>query len=149
MNINAPAPAIDTAPSRLKIGTKVPDLTVPLAGGGSWSLADQKPARFTLLVFFRGVHCSFCKPEVEKLNTLQEKLGELGISAFALSMDEESRAKRMANEWAIAGLPVGYALTEDDARSWGLFMSKKVKDSEPDLFSEPAAFLVRPDGTLF
>lgn len=34
-------------------------------------------------------------------------------------------------------------------REWGLFISKGVKDPEPDLFGEPGVFLLRPDGTVY
>jgi peroxiredoxin len=36
---------------------KVPALSVPLVGGGTWSLADQSPENFTMVVFYRGLHC--------------------------------------------------------------------------------------------
>jgi hypothetical protein len=29
----------------------VPDLSLPLAGGGRWRLSDQKPKHFTMLAF--------------------------------------------------------------------------------------------------
>jgi hypothetical protein len=30
-----------------------------------------------------------------------------------------------------------------------LFVSRSIKDSEPELFGEPGLFLVRPDGTVY
>ncbi|MCZ6858903.1 MAG: AhpC/TSA family protein, partial [Alphaproteobacteria bacterium] len=40
-------------------------------------------------------------------------------------------------------------LTEQQARAWGLYISKRVKQHEPEIFSEPGAFLIRPNGTLY
>jgi hypothetical protein len=34
-------------------------------------------------------------------------------------------------------------------REWGLFVSKAIKDGEPDEFGEPGVFLIRPDGTVY
>ena len=41
-------------------------------------------------------------------------------------------------------------LSEETAREWGLYISDKREGSdEPDRFSEPGLFLIRPDGTLY
>jgi len=34
-------------------------------------------------------------------------------------------------------------------RDWGLFISKGVKDGEPDEFGEPGLFLIQPDGIVY
>lgn len=36
--------------------TLVPELVVETVGGGLWSLAEQQPKHFTMLVFYRGHH---------------------------------------------------------------------------------------------
>ena len=36
--------------------TQVPELVVETVGGDRWSLAEQKPAHFTMVVFYRGHH---------------------------------------------------------------------------------------------
>ena len=41
--------------------SSAPDLTFPLASGGSWSLADSEATAFTIVVFYRGTHCPICK----------------------------------------------------------------------------------------
>lgn len=38
----------------------VPALEVPTVGGGTWRLADQHPESFTMVVFYRGLHCPIC-----------------------------------------------------------------------------------------
>ncbi len=149
MNTQLASDITDIPAGRLLSGSRAPGLDVPLAGGGQWRLSEQAPKNFTLILVFRGVHCSFCRPEVEKLQALRSKLADLGIEAFAVSMDDEVRARRMSNEWDLTDLPVGYGLSLQQARSWGLFVSRRVKDVEPAVFSEPGCFLVRPDGTLY
>ena len=58
------------------------------------------------------------------------------------------------SNWGLANLNLGYGLTIEAARSWGLYVStSRGKTSagieEPALFSEPGLFIVRPDGTLY
>ena len=38
---------------------------------------------------------------------------------------------------------------EPIARTWDLYMSNGFKEGEPGRFSEPALYIVRPDGTLY
>lgn len=35
---------------------RVPELSVSTVGGGTWTLSDQDPEHFTLVVFYRGHH---------------------------------------------------------------------------------------------
>ena len=46
-------------------------------------------------------------------------------------------------------LPLGYGLTEEDMRAWGLFVSHGIYEFEPALFNEPGLFLIASDGTVF
>ena len=43
--------------STLVPGQKVPALTVPLAGGGEFSLNASAPENFTIVLFYRGSWC--------------------------------------------------------------------------------------------
>jgi peroxiredoxin len=41
-----------------------PDLTVPLLRGGTYRASDQRPKLFTMVVFFRGLHCPVCRAQL-------------------------------------------------------------------------------------
>ena len=135
--------------TRLRGGESVPPLRMTLADGGVWSLAESRPEIFTIVWVIRGVHCSFCKAEVEALARRRDEYARIGCDIAVVSMDDDGRAARMASEWDTGDLLVGHGLTEVTARAWGLYLSTKVKDSEPALFAEPGAYLVRRDGTLY
>lgn len=127
----------------------VPALTVDLAGGGRFDLAAEKPARFTLVVFYRGLHCPLCRTQ---LNDLQAKLPEFarrGVAVVAISSDTAERAEKTKADWKLDRLRLGYGLSLEAARRWGLYVSTARNDAEPALFSEPGLFLVRADGTLY
>lgn len=132
----------------------VPSLEVPTVGGGKWRLSDQAPEHFTMIVFFRGLHCPICS---KYMSDLEQKLGEFekrGVAVVAISSDDEERATRAKADWKLPNLTMGYDLDLDTARAWGLYISTSrgktsVGIEEPALFSEPGLYLVRPDGTLY
>ncbi|NNG03553.1 MAG: AhpC/TSA family protein [Inquilinus sp.] len=132
----------------------VPDLAVPTLGGGRWSLAEQTPKNFTLIVFYRGFHCPICSTYIGDLEKKLDDFAERGVNVVAISGDEEERARSAKEKWGLDRLTIGYGLDLAVARQWGLYISSgRGKTStgveEPALFAEPGLFLVRPDGTLY
>ncbi len=131
-------------------GQPAPDLNVDLVGAGSFKLADASPERFTMVVFYRGLHCPVCRSYNKALVRQLDALAERGVEVVAVSMDDEDRATTTVQDWKLGeDLRVGYGLTEESARQWGLYISSAISDSEPATFAEPGLFLVRPDGTLY
>ncbi|MGB3752736.1 MAG: peroxiredoxin-like family protein [Parerythrobacter sp.] len=134
----------------LKPGQKVPDLELPLTIQARFDLYSQSPDAFTMLVFYRGKHCPICRNYLEELGGRLSDFTDRGISPFAICMDSEERAMIVDNEWDTHDLPLVYDLAEDTAREWGLYISQKRDGSEePEVFSEPGLFLIRPDNTLY
>lgn len=128
----------------------VPELDVALADGGRWVLADQTPENFSLVVFYRGVHCPMCRAHITELDGLIDRFAEHGVtSVIAVSGDDEGRARRAVQEWEIQRVPIGYGLGMDSMRAWGLHVSKAIKEGQPNEFNEPGLFIVRPDNTLY
>jgi peroxiredoxin len=132
----------------------VPPLAVSTTAGGKWVLAERKPERFTLVVFYRGLHCPICRGYLGELAKLEPEFKARGVDVVALTSDDAERAQRAAAEWQLGNLTIGYGLDLANARAWGLFIStSRGKTSagieEPAQFSEPGVFLVRPDGTLY
>ncbi|MEM7736308.1 MAG: peroxiredoxin-like family protein [Deinococcota bacterium] len=132
----------------------VPSLEVSTVGGGSWNLANQTPENFTMVVFYRGLHCPICGRYLKDLSNKLEKFSERGVNVVAISSDDEDRATAAKQDWKLDNLTIGYGLDLDKAREWGLYIStSRGKTStgvvEPDLFSEPGLYLIRPDGTLY
>lgn len=130
--------------------SKVPELDLPLTIDARFKLAHQSPDNMTMLVFYRGKHCPICKSYLEQIADQLDDFTSRGVSIFAISMDSEERAMVVDREWDTGDLPLAYDLSAKQAREWGLYLSEKREGSdEPDMFSEPGLFLIRPDGTLF
>lgn len=132
----------------------VPELTVPVVGGANWTLGEDQPRNFTMVVFYRGFHCPICSRYLADLASKVDDFAERGVDVIAISTDDRERADRTREEWRVDGLRIGYGLSLDQAREWGLFISTSRGTTstgivEPDHFAEPATYLIRPDGTLY
>jgi peroxiredoxin len=127
----------------------VPALEVQTVGNGAWRLKDESPENFTLIVFYRGLHCPICRRYLLELQGCLDEFQKLGVGAVAISSDSEERAIETKREWKLDKLTIGYGLSIENGRDWGLFVSTARNEKEPDLFIEPGLFLVRPDGTLY
>lgn len=135
-------------------GQKTPELTLPLIGGGQVSLAQENPENFTLLVFYRGLHCPICSRYLGDLNKRTEEFEKRGVSIIVASSDTQERAEQAKSDWQLDRLRIAYGLNLRKAREFGLYISKGIGKTssgfeEPELFSEPGLFLVRPNGELF
>ena len=82
---------------------------------GSWSLSDQAPENFTMLVFYRGLHCPICKNYLQELNRVQADFGNNGVGVLVVSNDTQERAARAVDDWELDNLTVGWGLTKAQA----------------------------------
>ena len=121
---------------------------------GAFKLADDAAANFTLVVFYRGLHCPICMKYLLELGRLLPEFEQRGVKVIAVSSDGRERAQAMADKLDAPDLRLGYGLALADARAWGLYISTSrgatsIGIEEPALFSEPGVFIVRSDGTLY
>jgi peroxiredoxin len=120
----------------------------------AWRLADQHPEHFTMVVFYRGLHCGICSRYLADLERKLDAFKERGVEVIAISSDTEERARQSKEKWQLPNLTIGYGLDLDTADAWGLYIStsRGMTSSgveEPALFNEPGLFVIRPDGTLY
>jgi peroxiredoxin len=137
----------------LKPRQPVPELSVSTLQG-PWSLSEQDPENFTMVVFYRGLHCPICSKYLAELNKLVDDFAEVGVSVLAVSSDGEDRAQQAREDWGLDKINLGYGLSVDQARDWGLHRSAgrgktSIGIEEPAEFSEPGLYLVRPDNSLY
>jgi peroxiredoxin len=133
---------------------KTPALQVDTLSHGAFDLAGDSAEHFTLVTFYRGLHCPICATYLKELERLTPEFEERGVKTIAISSDAEERAQEMADKISVSNLRIGYGLPLSVAKAWGLSIStSRGKTSlgieEPALFAEPGVFLVRPDQTLY
>ncbi len=132
----------------------VPALELDTLSGTRFRFSDQHPQNFTMVVFYRGLHCPVCRKYLTELDGMLGEFGKRGVTTVVASSDTRERAEQTKSGWGLQNTDLAYGLSIDEARKWGLYVStSRGKTSagieEPALFSEPGLFLVRPDGTLY
>jgi len=132
----------------------VPELQVPTLAHGNFVLSADAAPRFTMLVFYRGLHCPICLKYLLELGRLLPEFDKRGVKVLALSSDTQERASVMAGKLGAPDLRMGHSLPLSVARAFGLYISTSrgltsTGMEEPALFSEPGVFLVRPEGSLY
>lgn len=139
---------IQATSTKLLTGKQAPALEVQTLKGQQWQLSEQKPQNYSLILFYRGLHCPFCKAQLQDLDQKLNDIAQLGMNAIAISGDSLERATKSQQEWNVQNVTIGYGLSAESMRRWGLYISKGAFENEPPLFNEPAIFLVRPDGNV-
>ncbi|CAN7732342.1 peroxiredoxin-like family protein [Neorhizobium sp. LjRoot104] len=134
--------------------TLAPNLTVETLQHGEFDLTSDSPSFMTLVCFYRGLHCPVCGNYLKELERLTPAFQERGVRTIAMSSDGQERARQMADKIGAEHLRIGYGLSFSVARQWGLYISASrgktsIGIEEPELFSEPGVFLIRPDQTVY
>ncbi len=132
----------------------VPQIALDTVAHGRFDLAAEKAEHFTMLVFYRGLHCPICAKYLTELERLMPEFEQRGVTVVAISGDDAERAAAMADKVKARRLRFAYGLPLEQARAWGLYISTSrgktsIGIDEPARFSEPGLFLLRPDGTLY
>jgi peroxiredoxin len=132
----------------IRTGATLPPLSLPLVGGGTFTLNAPPPASFTLLVFYRGLHCRRCPAHLASFQAALPDFAALGALVIAVSSDDAARAAQSAKDWRIDRLPVAYGFPIEAAADWGLYVSEAAKPGDPARFTEPAFFAIDAAGKL-
>eukprot|EP00541_Cyclophora_tenuis_P012862 CAMPEP_0116550794 /NCGR_PEP_ID=MMETSP0397-20121206/5618_1 /TAXON_ID=216820 /ORGANISM="Cyclophora tenuis, Strain ECT3854" /LENGTH=200 /DNA_ID=CAMNT_0004075651 /DNA_START=32 /DNA_END=634 /DNA_ORIENTATION=- len=158
---------------KVHTGDVAPFLSVPIIDGGEpFVLTETKPEKFTIVVFYRGTHCPICVAQLQELEESYKDAQKQGVDVIAISMDTEERTRQTIDKvlnnmkkkkeeeeggekeegesLTSLQLPIGYNLSEEIARSWGLFISEAIEGyPEPPIFSEPGMFVILPDKIVY
>lgn len=137
----------------LKPRQAVPSLALSTLDG-EWALSESKAENFTMVVFYRGLHCPICSKYIKELDKMVGDFAEAGIEVIAISSDDQARVEQTREDWELENVTLGYGLSIEQAREWGLHRSSSrgktsIGIMEPDEFSEPGLFIVKPDQTLY
>ncbi len=133
--------------SKITAGAPLPELDLPLAGGGEVHLGGQRDG-WQMIVVYRGRHCPICKKYLGALQEMAGDFADAGVDVVTVSGDPEEKAEDAKSEWGL-DLPVAYGLTTDQMRTLGLYISNPRSPEETDRpFPEPGLFVVRPDGNV-
>ncbi len=138
----------------LKTRQPAPEMSFPLLEGGTWTLSERKPESLSMIVAYRGAHCPMCRNYLQELNGKMGEFKARGVDVVAVSGDGKERAEMAKKDWELSQVPIAYGLSIEKARELELPISTSrgktsIGIEEPEKFSEPGLFLVKPDGTLY
>jgi peroxiredoxin len=130
-----------------QVGAVIAPLTLAVAGQDKTITLGQPTDRWTMLFVYRGKHCPRCKRFLNKLNAALPAWKEvLDVVVTSADTQEKALADKAEFGW---DFDLCYGLTVPQMRALGLYVSEPLSEAETtDLFAEPGAFGLRPDGTL-
>jgi len=109
-----------------RTGELLPEFTVQLLNGAMWRSQDQPAGTMSLLTIYRGMWCGQCKKQLQALERLHDEFALRGVDVVAVSADTETRARSMANDYALHKLNIGFDVSIAAQERWAyLFPSKR------------------------
>jgi peroxiredoxin len=131
-------------------GTTAPALNVELIDGSMFDLADARPARFTMIVFFRGYFCGVCKSYLPELQRNEAEFARHGVDIVLASSDNAERSTQIRDEWDVS-IPIGHSLDHVTGQAWDLYFTEgdPARPEMPKVFTEPGLFLITPEHEIF
>jgi peroxiredoxin len=132
--------------SKPRVGAPVEPTTFRALEGNPISVGNSKD-RWTMLFVYRGRHCPRCKRFLNKLNAVLPSWTDV-LDVVVVSADTQEKAQADKDEFGW-NFDLCYGMSEAQMRSFGLYVSEPLSEAETtDIFAEPGAFAIRPDGTL-
>ncbi len=128
-------------------GANLGPMSFPKVGGGTVSVGGTRE-NWTLLIVYRGKHCSRCKKYLKILDDMRSQWHDAGFDIAVVSADTEAKASSDLAEFGW-GFDLGYDLSEAQMEALGVFVSEPLSSGETDRrFAEPGTFVIRPDGSI-
>ena len=130
-----------------RVGKTIEKLSLQPVDGGPPIVVGESKDRWTMLFVYRGRHCPRCKRYLNKLNQALDSWLDV-MDVVVVSADTQAKAQDDRDEFGW-NFDLCYGLTVPQMRALGLYVSEPLSEAETtDLFAEPGAFAIRPDGTL-
>ena len=130
-------------------GHPAPTLSLPTLEHGTLDTGSRDG--WSLLIFYRGLHCPICLRELTAASGQLDAMDALGLDVTAISADDEDRARATQERAGTGAMRIAHSLPLTSAREdWGLWISAAREGSqEPERFSEPGHVVISPDGAVW
>ncbi len=119
----------------LTVGKKAPDISLPLLGGGNFSLEDALKKGPVVLAFFK-ISCPVCQFAFPYLQRLYEAFKETDFTIIGVSQNDEAATAQFAREYGIT-----FPIALDDQK-------KYPASNAYGLTNVPTVFYVASDGSI-
>jgi peroxiredoxin len=127
---------------RLNTGDPFPTLTASRVGGGAMTLPQDLAGHWSVLLFYRGHWCPYCRQQLLDFQRAHEAWEELGVRVVALSVDPLEQAEQTVERHKLT-YSVLYGLEAHAVAS----QIGAVLNEQP-LYLQATGFVLRPDGMV-
>ena len=128
--------------SRLLNGEPFPDLTIETVGGRVVSIPGDFDGSYTVVLFYRGSWCPYCRAQLSAFSRASSSLAAAGVAIVALSVDDEATSAALVERLRL-NFPVGFGA--DPHRIAALTGAYLADDSS---YVQSTGFVLGRDGTV-
>lgn len=126
---------------RLENGAQFPTITAARVGGGEMTIPQDVAGKWTVLLFYRGHWCPYCRQQLLDFQQAGQQLSEIHTQVVALSVDPLEQAQQTVQRQRLS-FPVLYGL---DAHEVGEKIGASI--NEDPTYLQATGFVLKPDGT--
>jgi peroxiredoxin len=99
--------------TQLQNGDRFPDLSIRTIGGGEMVLPRDVEGSYSVILFYRGAWCPYCKSQLAAFARAHSTLRSIGIEVVAISVDGEAVSAELVERMRL-NFPVGFGVRADE-----------------------------------
>jgi peroxiredoxin len=99
--------------SRLQNGDRFPPVSIRTVGGGEMLLPRDVEGAYSVILFYRGSWCPYCRGQLAAFARSRESLRAIGVEVVALSVDDEATSAALVEKLRL-GFPIGFGANVDE-----------------------------------
>jgi peroxiredoxin len=98
--------------TRLQNGDRFPDLSISIVGGGQVVLPRDVEGLYSVILFYRGAWCPYCKAQLAAFARARASLQSIGVESVAVSVDDEAVSIALVDTMRL-NFTVGFGVKAD------------------------------------
>ena len=99
--------------TRLQNGDRFPDLSISIVGGGQVVCHAMSRALYSVILFYRGAWCPYCKAQLAAFARARASLQSIGVEIVAVSVDDEAVSTALVDKMRL-NFTVGFGVKADE-----------------------------------
>jgi peroxiredoxin len=98
---------------RLQNGDRFPDLSISIVGGGQVVLPRDVEGLYSVILFYRGAWCPYCKAQLAAFARARASLQSIGVEIVAVSVDDEAVSTALVDRMRL-NFTAGFGVKADE-----------------------------------
>ena len=99
--------------TRLQNGDRFPDLSIRTVGGGEMVLPRDVEGSYSVILFYRGAWCPYCKAQLAAFARASATLRSIDVEVVAISVDGEAVSAELVERMRLS-FPVGFGVRAEE-----------------------------------